>query len=462
VGVVVVSAGLFFAFHRGSDDAASRAATPGGQEGLATAEDPAAAESQAAAKAKKAADDAAHAAQRSRLEKLRAKLSDDPEGLLSLRSEIEGAVILPALEDEHQQFVGEVDRRIAAAADRVIADVQKKSEAYSKQENFVAAYELWKEMPEIVRKCDRRARWVENEVRAARYSQAWSLWTKLDKKADEYLGPKDAAEIAIAILECQDNYPKDCETLFPFIWEKRTARVQTLKNSAATARAEIQKREVERRKQEELARLERLDRERQARWAVALEKTAWMPLISREGGDLENWAICTVHFDLDNPKFYWTIQNLGGTPTVIGDNSEGGGVIRLGINGNKWMDWVLEFDVLVEKGSVDLLTRATLAGSGFGDPQVNNHAKELKFAAENDGTWKHVRIEASGNKVKRIEGEKEIESVTTEGRAGEYGGFVFIVDPQSSVKLKEMKVKLIFSDKRKKGEDSGGEDDEDE
>ncbi len=450
---VVALTGLFFAFYNRGDEPAPAAAAPVVQATPAVA-------TSGAAEALKQAEDAARAAQRSRMEKLRTKLSDDPDKLLLLREDVEGFVILEAYADDHRQFVAEVDRRIAAAADRVLAEVQKKSDGYSNRENFVAASELWKDIPEIVRRSDRRPRWVESEVRTARYAQAWSLWTKVDKKADEYLGPKDATEIAIAILECQENYPKDCETLYPLIWQKRTERIQKLRNNAEVDRHERHKRESERRKQEEVARHERLDRERRALWAASVEKTPWMPLISRDGGDLENWSVRTSHPDFDNPKSFWIIQNIDGSPTIVGDNSGNKGVIKLGMNGNKWMDWLLEFDVLVEAGTLNLRTRTKLSGRGMGGAYVANEPKEFKFPAERYRSWKRVRIEASGNKVKWFEGENELDSAVTDEADDQYGGFVFEADPEATVKLREVKIKLIFSDKRKRGEDSGDDDDE--
>lgn len=96
----------------------------------------------------------------------------------------------------------------------------------------------------------------------------------------------------------------------------------------------------------------------------------------------------------------------------------------------------------------------------MGGAYVANEPKEFKFPAERYRSWKRVRIEASGNKVKWFEGENELDSAVTDEADDQYGGFVFEADPEATVKLREVKIKLIFSDKRKRGEDSGDDDDE--
>jgi hypothetical protein len=393
-----------------------------------------------------------------RLAKFRESLSDDPEKLFSLRSGLE--VYLPPsnLVAEYRQLLGDVERRLVTAADRAFQEVLKRSDEYQKQEKFTAAGELWKSMPEVVRRTELRSKWKEEEGKAERYARAWALWTKLDAKADKYLG-QDDTEISVAILSSAENYPPGCNRLYPLIWKKREDRIRNIQLNAESERLARAERAAEREREEEEKERVRLEGVRRQRWAALVQEAPWVPLISHDGSDLENWTHRSwVGTSLEDVRIPWSVQLADGKAVILGNNPTDQRDIEIGMNGNRWIDWVLEFEVKVEAGTLTLKTRTVLRGEGTYNTRVvedGESPKDFEFPAQAYGSWKKVRIEAQGKKVTWIVGgEKKLEEETS-GRQN--GGFVFVLKPRSAARIQDVRLKLIFDEKREKDESDSEE-----
>src|SRR5262245_4026250 len=185
-----------------------------------------------------------------KLEAFRGRLGGGAEELIALRAEMDGFLPPQELEEEARKLGEQVDLLIQGFADKAIALVKAQADAYLKEDKFEAASELWKQMPELVRKSEVRGRWLQEELKAENYARAWGQWRKIDAKADKYLTQGDD-EIAKEILRCEDNLPPNCQARFPEIWARRERRIQALEADAAGERLARQERELERRHAEE-------------------------------------------------------------------------------------------------------------------------------------------------------------------------------------------------------------------
>jgi hypothetical protein len=408
----------------------------------------------------------AELAGRRTLEKFRERLSPVAEELLDLRASLEAQAVLPGLEGPYRDLLREVDQRIQAVAQAALDAAQKRSESFQKEEKFEAAYEFWKQMPEVVKKSEIRPRWIQEENQAARYARAWALWTKIDEKADRYLGQEDL-EISLAILECADNYPDHCKENFPLIWEKREKRIERLRVSGESELLARVQRDRERRVAEEEARRLREERERQERWAARLVEAKWEPLLSREGGDLENWSVRSlVGRSLEDLKMPWTVQTVGGQPVLVGENSQNDEEVQVGMNGNRWLDWVLEFEVQVEAGTLKLKTRTVIHGDSHRPAIAHQAPKDFELKPESYGSWKRLRVEAQGRKVTCFEvtgsagdgpeGEGKVKRFEVETPDHQEGGFIFVLSEKGVARLRDVRRKLVFDQKHPR-DDSGDE-----
>jgi len=407
-------------------------------------------ESQASLDAKKAVVEKAaalEAQRRDEFQKLRERLTDDADGLLALQADLGRFVPQESLRQDYQALVEDTDKRLAAAAAKLYGDAHKKDEEYQKAENFEAAAALWQTKPEAVRRSELGRKWDEDRERSKRAGLVWALWTSITKQANKYLGQGDS-DIAIAILEYEESLPRDCERTFPLIWEKRRARLDGLKTDLARVQIELEKDQRKAREQAEEARKIREEQERAARWAIELEKTPWAPLISQDGDDLENWTVRTLipnREKLSDSKVAWTMGQESKVPVLSASGFDD--AVEIGMNGNRWLGWVLEFDVKVESEALHLKTRTIIFGQVFG-ARVNDQFSPVvfDFPSDSHGSWKRIRIEARGKKVYLFEGGDKPVKVLDTGH--EDGGFIFELDKNGSAKLRDVQLKLVYDKKR--------------
>ena len=158
--------------------------------------------------------------------------------------------------------------------------------------------------------------------------------------------------------------------------------------------------------------------------------------------------------DLASAKVAWSIQTVDGQPalTASGQDEE----VEIGMNGNHWKDWILEFDVRLESGSLTLRTRTLVEGQVFRTQITNDGASpSYEMAAAQFGSWKHVRVEARGGKVTFAAAGEAPKAVETEERVG---GFLFTLEKGGSVKIRDARLKVVLFETRRGKEDEGDED----
>jgi hypothetical protein len=219
--------------------------------------------------------------------------------------------------------------------------------------------------------------------------------------------------------------------------------------NAAKVLAEARDREDARRKAEQEARLLREEQERAQRWTERLASTPWVPLIAHDGGDLENWSIRSwVGKDIKSAKVAWTVQVVDGQPTITagGHDEE----VELGMNGNRWQDWILEFDVKVDEGDLKLKARTKVSGSVF-QPRVEEGVDPITLSSSDYKSWKRVRLEVRGKKIAFFEGgdspKVELEPTLKEG------GFLLALDKGSSASIRNVQLKLVYTTKQPRDEE---------
>jgi hypothetical protein len=308
-------------------------------------------------------------------------------------------------------------------------------------------------MPDIVRRNgDLKSKWESQRDKAKKDGYAWAIWRRLLEQAEKYIGQGDP-EIAIAILEVEDNLPKDCETEFPFIWKKRKERLDGLRSNLEEELRRIQKEKEDAALAAAEAKRIEEEQDRERMFAERLTNTPPQPLISAEGGDLENWTVRTGIPNPENPldvKIPWSIQKIDNEPALVGEGQEQ--AIQIGINGNRWMDWVLECDVMVPSGTLHLKTRTKIAGSVFRTVITKEASKSFDLAEADYGSWKHIRVVVRGKKVFFYEGSSETpkEEIETEHQEG---GFIFALDPKGKAQIRNAQLRLVYDKKSKKEED---------
>jgi hypothetical protein len=404
---------------------------------------------------------AREATARTELAKLRARLVDDPEKVLSLQRDLaflgDSFSFSPAIAGEFTALVKDTDKKFLELGKKVFDTTEAEYKKYFEQDKLEAAAALWGTMPDIVRwNLDLKTKWLNARDKARKDGNAWAIWRRLLEQVDKYIS-QDDPEIAIAILEVEDNLPKDCETEFPFIWERRKERLNGLHSGLDEERRRIQKERDD--AAAALAEVKRIEeeQERERLFAERLANTPPQPLISVEGGDLENWTVRTGISNPDNPfdvKIPWSIQKTDNEPTLVGEGQEQ--EIQIGMNGNRWMDWVLECDVLVSTGTLHLKTRTVIAGNIFHTQIQKDAGKSFDLSDGEYGSWKHVRVVVRGKKVAFYEGSSETPKEEIETSHQE-GGFIFALDPKGKAQIRKAQFQLVYDKKSKKDEDEGEE-----
>jgi len=401
---------------------------------------------------------------RKKLEEFRDRLSEDPDDLLSLESELGVYSPTESTRGEFSDLWTEVAKRLKLAKKNIFSDTFKKSQEYQGQENFPAASELWKKIPAIIRG-DRElvTRWREEEKKAEDYGSAWALWSNVEKKVAKYLR-QDDYEISIAILECEENLPINCEILFPLIWKKREERLLGLRENLEAERDRVMAEIIAKEKREEEAQRLEEERRREELWAERLLTTSWIPLISQYGDDLENWTVRSIIWNPRDPfssKVPWKIVKIDGQPVITAEKQEQD--IEIGMNGNRWLDWVLEFDIKVDSGAVRLRSRTIIAGGVYHTiVRDGQEAPKIhEFPAARYGSWTRMRLEVRGRKVILLEGEDKKMEVRTEHQRG---GFIFVFTKGSVAMIRNAQLKLVFDmdnppEEEEKAEREGVEED---
>ncbi len=394
------------------------------------------------------------------LEEFRKGLSDDPEDLLSLKADLEAFVPIQGIQREYVNLLKETEKRLREAEERFFQNTLKENKEYQEKENFQAAAVLWEMLPEIIsQNPNLRRRWMEEREKAARYGEAWALWTKINNKVAKYLHQKDL-EIAIAILECQENYPKGFHLRYPLIWKKREERLDGLRTNYQEELAKIDRENLEKAFAQAEARRLQAEKEREERWAERLLTTPWVPLISEDGNDLENWTVRSIIWnpkDIFNSKVPWTIQMVDGKPAITAPKQDQD--IEIGMNGNRWLDWVLEFDIKVETGILRLRTRTMIAGAVF-RTRVTQESQSYEFPAEDYGSWTRLRLEIRGSKVILLRGGEVLMEAKTSS-AHQEGGFIFVLTANSLAMIRDVQLKLVHDTRRPRDEEFEEEEEED-
>ncbi len=372
-----------------------------------------------------------------------AALRDDPDALIDFQTELylvqRGRGLLPTVLSQLSELASEVESRKNELARKVFEETLTQSAKLQDEKSYGQAHELWRVPPRVIEQSGFLTRWHEEERRAESYAEKARLWDKLVAKANKYLAQGDR-DIAIAILE--ENVPESFEAEYERIWNEREEFVREIRlKEAERIRLES---EIQRKAREARIAAIRAERnkERQEKWENLLDLYPWVPLLS-EGGDLENWFM-TVDSIIEQgvDPFPWKNTRVGDEQVLSADarDREGEGEVYIGINGNRWLDWALEFEVQVLEGRLLLEPRNTVQAF-FGAMRVQLSAEEpLVFEAADHSNWTQVRLEVRGNLVRLIEnGEIKKEHYTDHDR----GGFRFVLPHGGVCQIKGIRIKWV-------------------
>ncbi|MBI4583383.1 MAG: hypothetical protein HY717_05100 [Planctomycetes bacterium] len=406
---------------------------------------------------------------RSWLEKVPFRISDDRDGKIALDLDREwsaykrwidqsGVRLSFTTNEELVRLGDEISRHKQRLATKIFNDTLSRSEALQSDLKFLEAHGLWENTPELIEKT-MLAQWVREEQKASDYVKKVKLWSKLRTKVELYAKRKNY-DIAAAILE--ENFKDNEQSYregFPILWKEREKLLQQVRSGEAIASLEKSRIQGEYRRQKEAERLAKLEEERRKRWDEGFKNIKWTPLLSM-GGDLENWYK-TTEFDFrnrDKDPIPWKNLTEDRRQVLVGDTTDRERPIHIGQNGNRWLDWALEFEVQVTEGSLKLQTKTIVRRWGD-DGMVGERAPDdFVFDTKNSSGWTKVHIRAQGSKVRWLEGEEIKQEVEVTQKTG---GFCFYLESDSACKIRDPQIKLI-NVFREEGQEEEGEEGEEE
>ncbi len=411
--------------------------------------------------------------QRRRLEELEDRLRNEPDSLGELEVLVHGEIVSGRLLDEVKgefqalgmQIKNDLERRAKREFDKALAG----SKQFQEKGQYQLALEAWRPTPAVVYTSQYHQDWVREERKAEGYATKGRYWSMIVEQVSSYL-KKDNQDIAEAILE--ENVRENEFGEFVLIWNERMMLLEEIQRAGSEKIQAIIDLETKQR-EERLAILRaQREKEREEKWKYALEALDWEPLISI-GGDLENWQQLPKNIgqmgDPDADHYPWKNIEEDGEPVLQADSSDWDGEIWVAMNGNRWMDWALQFEVQVPEGKLTLDTRATFASGGMGGMPSGPSDKAEGIVLDSDtygsGEWVKIFVFVRGREIRWLEGEDEndLELKKTIQVDHEKGGFRFLLDEESSCRIRRVQLKLVHALKR--GEDdaeSDYADDEDE
>ena len=437
VGVVIVGLALFLGLGGASAPPTQpRVDTTGGAESAASkpASLPTASQQSAELEAK----------QRSVLVDLQTRFaSDGNDGpkILDIQKEVNSfrrvQGLVPAITEAVDRLSQQIRNRSKELANSTLEDITAKSQKLIAEKAFAEAYELLKSPPRIVEANGLNGRWFEERKQAEGYTREARKWGDLVTKVKKYLGQNDK-EIAIAILE--ENITKKQQREFPVIWEERESLLHDIRLEEAEQIRVASEIESKERAARILARRTELEKERLEKWNNLFILTEWVPLLS-EGGDLENWfKTVDLSLEFDADPFPWKNTRVGDEQILSADISERETPVFVGMNGNRWLDWALEFDVQVLGGALELEPRGWTQGWGGRARFVSGSTQKIVFDSSKYSSWTSVRVEVRSRLVQALIGGEVNEEIRTRF---DRGGFRFVLQPGGVCQVKNVRIKWV-------------------
>ncbi len=337
-----------------------------------------------------------------------------------------------------------IENEMALRAEQAFQKASKKAKKLKGEKKFEEAYEsCWSLMPEMVRQVEEVSqKWSRESGRARKEASEWRNWVNRREGIEQQIELKDPIQIAAALQELEKY-----KTSFPVIRAERQeliSRVRKLKEEVDLA-------------------IRTAEEEEDRRLMSALQQKSFIPMIPEEGTNLENWSIRTlIRESLTEGRYPWQIKGLNEKDEMSyaleADNSEGSSKVEIGVNGNRWGAWELEFQVKVEAGKLRLQVRTVLereeegrsefpvtrlVAGGATRVRVREAASDsFEFPAENHREWSGVKVKALGERVRCLRDGKPQERIDAEGL--KHGGFIFALDPGGIAKIRHVRLRRII------------------
>lgn len=283
-------------------------------------------------------------------------------------------------------------------------------------------------------------RWMEQQRRDLRVTaNAYERLKELEEKAARYAEHEDIAT-AILTVGFPDKYEEDA----PTVWALQQETIASIERDGLQRWLEKERGAEAARAEAELLAKEEADRQRKERWQSLKGSVEWVPHLGRH--NLYNWIANSDRLRQDP---LWRLIDREGVGVLIGDNSSGSDMY-MGPFSNHWIDYVLEFDVKVRGGKLQLSPRTQLTQvRGFS--AVGDQTSPMFQFSEESGfpldQWVTVHVEVNGDSmVANFEGAPEpivLDPETT--RSPETGGFLFWVEDGSRVEIRNVRSKLVNS-----------------
>lgn len=383
---------------------------------------------------------------------------DNPDDYRGVQGRLNSFTILakdfPELVANARRELEQVEERGKTAAEQYWSDFQAQLFDLQKREDFAAAVTLFSSYPPVFEHFGDTAR-QEEFIALRRQAKvdlvAMEYLRELRLKAARYVQQQDV-EIAKAIINC---FPEKYESDAPLVWGSLQAFLKEVARTGIEQQLEgerVVEAEAQRRREERLRREAEL---REQRWTALKESTPWANQLGRYG--LYNWVVTSdrsMELEMGSGQPKWGYRTEGEDAVLLCDNRTGGTLFK-GFFTNFWQDYVVQFDVRLHEGTLQLSPRTQARDLSGVQPASTETSTLIELEAGTQipkGEWVTVTLEVHGDHARLTCNERPdltIEIDGDEDRLLSEGGILFMVPDQSKVELRRVKTRLVTHSREK-------------
>ncbi len=350
------------------------------------------------------------------------------------------------LAQQAQELADASDNRHKERALEILRMRRQKVEELQREDEFERAYNVVKRTPDVIlsltggsEESSPQAKFKELQADAEFHHEAWTNLTELRDKALEQ-ARKDYADIAQAVLL---NFNEDYESTAPKVWSRFVDIQNEIRKGSIAALLEVEEKKAEEaRRQAELARIE-AEKERKRRWKEKKDQIRWVSYLGNY--NLYNWVICSEPLPgMRSEVFDFKTENGEGV-LICRTSGSGGGFI--GPYTANWQDYVLRFEVKIDRGGIDLALRARgTVGQGRGSVTESADRYTLDKEKLPEGEWVQVSAEVQGEEIRIFVSGQLVDTLKYEDNLMSMpasGGFVFYTLAESDVSIRKVQAKVV-------------------
>lgn len=353
------------------------------------------------------------------------------------------------------EIAQEAEKTHWAKAKGAWGQIRGEAEGLLEKADFAAARDRIQDLPDVISSLPFEleadgeqfaGREMENEIAAFRRSvaeevDAYEVFEELERKAKQWAG-QGFADIAEMVL---NEFDEDYEDKAANVWRLKEESAQKIRKEgiAGFLAAERAAGEAAKKAEEERLKQESLARER--RWQEKRDQVPWTNQLGKY--NLYNWVIDSDAFRGSESR--WKFRTEEGFGILVGNNPAGGGTMFIGPHTDRWQDFLVEFDVKVLSGSLEVSPR-TRGARTRGGPALADESDPIVIGDDfPKSTWITITIEVHGDMVKwtRSDTQAEVTYTSDDKRLASQGGILFKLLEDSSVLIRKARARIVSAAK---------------